>query len=188
MDAATATLARSMRPSGEPRHLSEHTGTLEASFSSKLVHTVDPTMSVLDRLVLENRGLQRTMLDGTVDCRSGDACAPEPLHIPSGDASHMRDEDASLLREGGPRIVIGHLARTPGVLTASTTVLQRERSQWARCPEGNQTGWTIRGASTGMGAFGSSGAAASLVTPRSTQGRDRRTLQPIKQRLPAPSP
>jgi len=40
------------------RTLREHTGRFEASFSSKLVHTVDPTLPVLDRFVLENMGLR----------------------------------------------------------------------------------------------------------------------------------
>jgi len=38
--------------------LHEKTGRLEASFSSKLVHTVDPTLPVLDRFVLRNMGLR----------------------------------------------------------------------------------------------------------------------------------
>ncbi|MCA1792103.1 MAG: hypothetical protein LC667_20305 [Thioalkalivibrio sp.] len=40
------------------RTLREHTGRLEASFSSKLVHTVDPILPVLDRFVLANIGLR----------------------------------------------------------------------------------------------------------------------------------
>lgn len=40
------------------RILRERTGRLEASFASKLVHTVDPTLPVLDRFVLTNMGLR----------------------------------------------------------------------------------------------------------------------------------
>lgn len=40
------------------RTLRERTVRLEASFASKLVHTVDPTLPVLDRFVLTNMGLR----------------------------------------------------------------------------------------------------------------------------------
>lgn len=40
------------------RILRERTSRLEASFASKLVHTVDPTLPVLDRFVLTNMGLR----------------------------------------------------------------------------------------------------------------------------------
>ena len=43
------------------KYLYEHTGSVEASFSSKLLSTINPEMPILDQFVLQNLGIKKEL-------------------------------------------------------------------------------------------------------------------------------